>query len=551
VTPARVAQADSAAPKVVPSAADVPPPPRFDITRFDVQGNTLLSEQEIDLAVAPYQGKSKDFADVQRALESLQLGYQRRGFGTVQVLLPEQELERGVIVLRVIEPKLGKVTVEGNKFFDAANVRRSLPGLKEGSIPNANDIGIDARMASENPAKRTTVLLRAGENEGEVNATVRVQDERPWRALASLDNTGTPATGNWRLGVAYQHANMHNKDHVLSMQYILDPEPIDEFDRLKIFGLAYRIPFYGRRSSLDFIGAYSSVGGSSGQVINGTPFGLSGSGTFFGVRWNYLLPRIRGWDDYEHRVTIGAEYKAYTNQLTELTGANAGMNLTPDVTVYPVSITYTGSRKMERATLDFYLSAARNMYPHGPDAFRERFTSPPPADGGVGAARGVGNPYYAVYRYGVNYLRALQSDVQLRFNMTGQYSWDALVPGEQFGIGGWESLRGMLERETANDRGYRMSFEAYTPELAPLFYMDGGRLRFLVFLDTGRVMQNKKSPPCQLTECGVNATSIGFGMRLAMRNGFSVRLDFGRMKDAGAEGDKNDDRIHFGMSLAF
>src|SRR5688572_4059661 len=98
-----------------PAPTEAPAAPRFDINRFDVQGNSLLRAEEIDAAVGPYTGKSKDFADVQRALESLQQRYQSRGFGTVQVLLPEQELERGVIVLRVIEPKLGKVAIDGNK----------------------------------------------------------------------------------------------------------------------------------------------------------------------------------------------------------------------------------------------------------------------------------------------------------------------------------------------------------------------------------------------------------------------------------------------------
>ena len=47
------------------------PAPRFDITRFDVVGNTLLKPEEIQRAVAPYTGKQKDFSDIQRALEAV------------------------------------------------------------------------------------------------------------------------------------------------------------------------------------------------------------------------------------------------------------------------------------------------------------------------------------------------------------------------------------------------------------------------------------------------------------------------------------------------
>jgi hemolysin activation/secretion protein len=247
----------------LPETVSAPPPPRFDIARFDVQGNTLLSAEDVRAAVAPYTGKSKDFADVQRALESLQLTYQERGYGSVQVVLPEQELEQGVIVLRVIEPKIGKVTVEGNKYFDQANIRRSLPAIREGATPNTREIARDAQLLGENPSKRATVLLRAGQNEGEMDAVIRVQDEKTWRAAVTFDNTGSPTTGNYRLGFGYQEANLFNLDNVVTLQYQLDPEPLRDFDELKILGIGYHIPLYGLNSSLDLLFGYSDLGAAA------------------------------------------------------------------------------------------------------------------------------------------------------------------------------------------------------------------------------------------------------------------------------------------------
>ena len=543
------ATAPAAAGPRAPAPSDVPAAPRFDISRFEIQGNTLLSGDEINAAVGPYTGKSKDFADVQRALESLQQRYQARGFGTVQVLLPEQELERGVVVLRVIEPKLGKVAIDGNKFFSDENIRRSLPSLKEGTVPNAADVGVEARLASDNPAKRTTVVMRAGENEGEVNATVRVQDERPWRAVVSLDNTGTPTSGNYRLGFAYQHSNLFDRDHTLTLQYQLDPEPIHEFDQLKIFGAAYRIPLYEHGASVDLLFGYSSLGAATGQVIQGQAFNISGSGTIAGVRYNRILPRISWLDGYDHRIALGLDYKAFSNQIAEDFGGGAqGPNTTPDVTVHPASLTYTGTQRMDNAEFSMYASVAHNIYPHGPDAYREKFNGPD------GARPGVGRPTYTVWRYGANYVRGFTNDVQLRLNMTGQWTRDALIPGELFGIGGWDNLRGMIEREGANDRGYRGTLEVYSPDLGSKLGWDGVRLRFLAFVDTGKVRQNMHPEPpaaCGATACGFSATSVGAGVRLSMRNGISFRFDYGQVRDAGVEGDRGDDRVHFGLSIAF
>jgi hemolysin activation/secretion protein len=72
---------------------------------------------------------------VQRALEALEAAYRERGFNVVTVELPEQELNGGVVQLRVVETKIGRVSVKNNQYFDEANIRRSLPALQEGSRP--------------------------------------------------------------------------------------------------------------------------------------------------------------------------------------------------------------------------------------------------------------------------------------------------------------------------------------------------------------------------------------------------------------------------------
>ncbi len=107
---------------------------RFNITGFDVQGNSLLSAAKVDSLLAPYTGTAKDFADVQHALEALEKAYRDIGYGAVQVMLPEQELEQGVVHFKVTEPIIRTVQVEGNKFHDDANIKASLPFLKEGGL---------------------------------------------------------------------------------------------------------------------------------------------------------------------------------------------------------------------------------------------------------------------------------------------------------------------------------------------------------------------------------------------------------------------------------
>src|SRR6267154_1018663 len=224
-----------------PSVAKPPVPPRFEIQRFLVEGNTLLAQSELDRILTPFSGKNRDFGDIQRALEALQDVYAGRGYNAVRVSVPEQDIRAGQVRLRVVEARIRGVRVQGNRFFDEKNVRAGLPSLKEGTSPNTRALGQDAQLVNENPAKQVSVALQAADDPGEIDATVRVTDEKPSRISVFADNTGTPKTGNLRTGVGYQNANLFNGDDVVNAQVVGSPGHASD---VKVFGAGYRAPIY-------------------------------------------------------------------------------------------------------------------------------------------------------------------------------------------------------------------------------------------------------------------------------------------------------------------
>jgi len=186
-------------PTPAPAAQDVP---RFEIRRFVFEGATLIPPAELEHRTRTFTGPMRSFADVQRALEAVERAYSEAGYNAVQVVLPEQELERGEVRFRVVEARVGRVQVEGNKFFDEANIRASVPAIAPGAAPNITRIARNLNLANENPAKKATVLLRSGEREGSVDAVVRVADEDWLKFAVTLDNSGTrkPAACGWASG---------------------------------------------------------------------------------------------------------------------------------------------------------------------------------------------------------------------------------------------------------------------------------------------------------------------------------------------------------------
>jgi len=509
-----------AAPAPAPASSDSP---KFEIREIKVEGNTLLKQSVLDRAFAPFLGAGRDFGDVQKALEALEQAYTKAGYGAIQVSLPEQELNQGVITLKVTESKIAKIIFEGNRLFDEANIRNSLPSLKEGAVPNVKKLGIDLRLANESPAKQTAVILRNTETDGEVDAVVRVAEQAPTKYSLSLDNTGTTQTGDYRLGLGLQSSNLLNRDQVLTAQVLGSPT---ELSKVFIAGFGYHIPLYRTGDSIDLSGGYSNV--SSG-VVQGL-FNVAGKGSIGGLRYNFQLPRV---GEVEQKLSLGYDYRAFRNNITPIGG---GDELVPDITVHPVSLAYSGLLRAASAETTFYASYFQNL-PGGNNG----------GSGAFEASRAGARPGYTLFRYGFNVNKAFPSDWQARVALNGQQTRDALVSGEQFGLGGVDNIRGFQEREVSNDRGYRTNLEFYTPDFGPKIGSNW-RVRSVVFYDQGRVIRNHLLPG-EIES--ISLGSVGLGLRMARGNNLTVRLDYATVIDAGGTENKDHTKLHGSVVYVF
>lgn len=513
------------------SVAPQPQTLRFDISDFRVEGNTLLPASEIAQALKPFEGKARDFGDVQRALEALQEAYVQAGFGAVQIYLPEQELQGGVVNLKVIETRIEKVNVVGNKNFGIANIRRSLPALKEGATPNSRRLADNLRVANESPVKQARVVLRPGKTNGNIEAQVEVEDQSPWRLFTTLDNTGTKQTGNTRLGLGVQHANLFDRDHVVTAQYITSPEKPSQ---VSIYSLGYRLPLYDLGHSIDVFAGYSDVDAGTTD----TPFGMlefKGKGTVSGVRYNWILDR-RG--EYEHRFIVGFDYRIYDNVCSVGTSGQGSCGAAAaNVQVHPLSLTYSGQLTRASTQASVYVTALQNIA-GGKDGTEEDLQF----------ARSQASGNYRVLRLGSSLALAFGGDWQARLRFDGQLSSEALIQAEQFGIGGWNSVRGFHEREISNDKGYSGSIEFYTFNLSKWSFGFADNLRALVFVDGGSVQRNKAEPGDVEKD---SAVSVGFGLRASDKKNFSIRADVARVTKAGGAQTKGEVRGHFGILVSF
>jgi hemolysin activation/secretion protein len=113
--------------------------------------------------------------------------------------------------------------------------------------------------------------------------------------------------------------------------------------------------------------------------------------------------------------------------------------------------------------------------------------------------------------------------------VNGQWADGALIPAEQFGLGGDGSVRGYATREYLGDQGVSGTLEFRLPILLGLFDRKAGandapvdRLQLVAFCDVGWV---KVEDPLPGEEDDKTLYGAGLGARLALTDHFQIKCD--------------------------
>jgi hemolysin activation/secretion protein len=476
--------------------------PRFAISRFSIDGAQLVPAQELVALLDRFTGEQRGFADIEGAVEAVRAAYERAGILSVEVTVPEQALVQGVVRLKVRELTLTRVETAGVQQRSSGNLRRAVPGLVEGRTPSDFALSRQLRLANENPGRQMQVTMRT-DPDGQLTAVLRVADRPPLIGQLSVDNTGTPGTGRTRLALAVQHMNLLDRDIVATAQFQTSPEFVEE---VRIASVSVRVPLYSSGLMLEASAVHSSVDSGSVSTVAGE-YLLSSSGRNLSLRLVRLLHR---WGTVEPRVWAGWESKLVQSSVTIASG---GPSLVPDIELRPLQLGLAAAWRGDAAVLNGQVVALRNLPASGRSA-PSVFASP--------GLRAGANPHYAIVRATASATRAWEAGTAAVY-WSGQWTRDALIPAEQFGIGGEGSVRGFDGRLVTGDMGQRLSVEWQTP---PRAWSEGSPLEIsgLVFADAGHVRRIQALPG---ETTGATLAGAGIGARVFKARGFSLRVDVG------------------------
>jgi hemolysin activation/secretion protein len=510
------AVAQSGAPMAKPAAQA-----SFAIRGFNIKGDNPLSQNETSKVLAPFLRSDANIDVLQKATAALENALRDAGFGLHRVALPPQEVG-DTVVLEVVKFTLAKVVIEGNERYSAANVRASLPELKEGGSPNFSRLAVQTAIANENPSKQVTVSLKESDKPDSIDATVQVKETKPWNFSLALSNTGAKSSGRDRTTLSGGHNNLWDMDHQLIAAYTTSLERANDVKQL---GLSYRIPLYSYSSVVGLNFTMSDVLGNFGT------FTSTGQGRTIGANYIYHLNPEGGRRSY---VTLGFDNKLF--KAAVINGSAIGV----DRRSTPVSIGYTQRNESNTAVWGYTADIAFNTGSGSGNTL-----SAYQAEDSRITTRS-----FKILHAGASYSAELGQKWLWGVRSQMQWSPQALVSGEQFGLGGLSSVRGATDRVLLGDAGVSTALEVTSPEWMP-------GLRVTSFVDAGWLSNNDASGSAKLSNDKL--ASIGLGLRYAAQNGFSVSADYGRIVSGSAlplasnssAPQKGSDKLHMNLSVRF
>ena len=494
-----------------------------------ITGIKILQQDDFKRKLQPYLGKPVTMATLNKISRDVIDYYRREGFPVVNVVVPRQTVRDGVVQFVVTEAKVGKVIVEGAKWFNPDKFKDEV-SLREGETVDGDQLQEDVRWLNTNPFRSTDLAFQPGEAPGTTDVILEVNDRMPLRFFFTYDNYGIDLTGKNRLSTGFNFGNLFNLDQQLNFQYTTTTQQI--FNNLNAYSGSWIVPFPWR-NYLTVFGAYA---GSQAEIAPNNI--LQGNSWQVSARYNAPLPMIF---EYTHEVFGGFDFKQSSNSLvifnTPIQGGG-GFGL---YNVFQLTAGYSGNIPDPIGSTSFEVAGFYS--PGGLGTLNNQAT--------YSQIRANADPDYGYGKLNLKRGFALPLNFSLTGAFNGQITTSNLMPTEQYGLGGYNTVRGYDERVANGDNAWVVNVEFRTPpgSIAKIFDNQEieDRIQFLGFLDYGFVGFNNAQP-------GQNSTYLmgaGPGLRYNIDRFVSVQFDWGFQLMRTPPGSKVGNRAELSATIAY
>ena len=453
------------------------------VQRFEFEGNTVFSSPALAALLADLLDAPLDADGLEQARARLTRHYVDAGFINSGALIPDQDLDAGVVRLTIIEGAVSQLVINGNRQLSDAYLRARLTPsspLRVGEIREKID-----RLQQGGLVKKIDARLEPAPGVGQARLTMRVEEiERPYEMNISLNNHSSAPTGSYQLSASFEHRNLTGSGDTLSGSVALT-RGTDEFT----IGWSAPITRFDTRIHLGWERIQSEV---ISRPFNVLDIKSKTNRKRVGLRQPLIVSRPR-------EVAVGVELDVTQNQTSVLgfpfsfsPGAQDGETRTSVIRLEQSWLERSPARVLALVSnvnwgIDVFDASTRAGVPDG--------------------------RFLAWLGQGQWFERFSAANVELLARASFQLTNDPLVPSEKFEIGGFSTVRGYRERELVRDNAVLASLELPTP-IWRLAYPgvsrgpDDGQVRLILFFDYGRGWDHsaETAPPNDISSLGLPIT---------------------------------------------
>ena len=458
--------------------------PKFIVKKFLVTGNTLIDDATLAPVLETGDGMEVTLGILHLIAQEISALYAMNGYILTRAYVPEQEIENGIVTIQVVEGKLGKIEVSGNKRFEREEILARLqplqdnPALKESTLEKYL-LGLNAILGLEVKA-----VLKPGEVFGTSDLTLKVEDSRSYRIAFDADNFGSRFTGEQRYGLTGEIGSLLRLGDSLYLRGVKSDQ-----DQVYI-NPSYTIPIgpYGTAATLSYTFADFDLSGDL-SVLN-----AGGLANIFTLDVSHTLVRTRSSEFY---LSLGGEIRNFENDL-------AG-SLSSDDKLRDAYLAAGGFFKDPLRARTFYTLRLQQGFSESDvsDPLNSRFL-------------GRGDVFIPSFDF-TRYQSTFIGNTYLTIKTRGQVASKRVLAPDLFAIGGFGTVRGYPLAEAAGDNGFYVSTELVVPFPFKVTVIKNPRtirleevLSFFVFLDHGQVFIKNRQPG----ENDQELNGAGLGMRI-------------------------------------
>ncbi|MHC5772750.1 ShlB/FhaC/HecB family hemolysin secretion/activation protein [Nostoc sp.] len=465
------------------------------VQRFEVVGSTVFSPEELAQATAEFTKRPISLTEVYQARSKITDLYIKNGYITSGAYIPPQTIQSGVVKIQVVEGKLEDIQVTGTRRLNPNYVRSRL-AIATSPPLNRQRLLEALQLLQLNPLiQNVSAELSAGSRNGVSLLEVKISEAKTFSSQIILDNGRSPSVGSFRRRLQLNEANLLGFGDGLSLGYT-------NTDGSNSFDASYTLPLNPHNGTLSF-----NYGTTSSNVIE-PPFNIldiQSASRYYEITFRQPIVQTPTQEFAVGLTASRRESDASYSPLGErlpFPGLGADEQGRTKVSALRFFQEWTSRNSHE-------VIALRSQFNLGIDALSPTINQSPP------------DSRFFAWQGQAQWARLLAPETLLLLRLNTQLASRTLLPLEQFGLGGQDSVRGYRQDYLLTDNGTFVSAEVQVPILR-LPQIDS-TLQVVPFADfgVGWNSSGRENPDPNIL------AAVGLGLRWSQSDRFTVRLDWG------------------------